>query len=135
MLLFPLLSCLMLVHSILNLGHCYLKNTGVKIWFEGIFHFQITFPSQKILADDATIGEWNLQGLPTDDLSTQNGIIVTSASRFPLLIDPQGQAKAWLKNREGPNGLKICRLGDKYFRQKLRRLPAVWSTFTNRRCG
>ncbi|KAL0227387.1 hypothetical protein P9112_014711 [Eukaryota sp. TZLM1-RC] len=73
----------------------------------------------KILADDATIGEWNLQGLPTDDLSTQNGIIVTSASRFPLLIDPQGQAKAWLKNREGPNGLKICRLGDKYFRQNL----------------
>jgi dynein heavy chain len=52
------------------------------------------------LVDDATVGEWNLQGLPSDDLSVQNAIMVTRSSRFPLLIDPQGQAMSWIRKRE-----------------------------------
>ncbi|GLD99919.1 hypothetical protein PINS_up008647 [Pythium insidiosum] len=52
------------------------------------------------LVDSATISDWNLQGLPSDPLSTQNGILVARASRFPLLIDPQGQALSWVLHRE-----------------------------------
>lgn len=52
------------------------------------------------LVDDATVGEWNLQGLPSDDLSVQNAIMVTRSTRYPLMIDPQGQAMSWIKKRE-----------------------------------
>ena len=33
--------------------------------------------------------EWNLAGLPSDSTSLENGIIVSKARRWPLMIDPQ----------------------------------------------
>jgi dynein heavy chain len=55
------------------------------------------------MVDIGTIGDWNMQGLPADQLSIQNGILVTRSSRFPFMIDPQGQALSWIKKKEANN--------------------------------
>ncbi|KAG6966781.1 hypothetical protein JG688_00006600 [Phytophthora aleatoria] len=53
------------------------------------------------LADPTDVRSWNAHGLPRDPLSTENGVITTRGKRWPLMIDPQGQANKWIKAMEG----------------------------------
>ncbi|KAM8851316.1 dynein axonemal heavy chain 8-like isoform 1-T4 [Spinachia spinachia] len=93
------------------------------IWEKELRKHQIPFTENlsliSDLVDPPTISEWNLQGLPGDDLSVQNGIIVTKATRYPLLIDPQTQGKAWIKEKEKANSLQVTSLNNKFFRSHL----------------
>eukprot|EP00933_Yihiella_yeosuensis_P043885 TRINITY_DN38909_c0_g1_i1.p1 TRINITY_DN38909_c0_g1~~TRINITY_DN38909_c0_g1_i1.p1 ORF type:complete len:1392 (-),score=349.09 TRINITY_DN38909_c0_g1_i1:292-4071(-) len=52
----------------------------------------------EILCEASEIRGWGIQSLPSDDLSTENGILVTRGRRWPLMIDPQGQGNRWIKN-------------------------------------
>eukprot|EP00494_Astrolonche_serrata_P001508 UN01514 len=58
------------------------------------------------------MNQWIKEGLPSDELSIQNGILTTRASRFPLCIDPQMQAIKWIKERESENKLNIRTFND-----------------------
>lgn len=78
-------------------------------------------PCSEEFSLNATLGEpvkirsWTIAGLPTDSFSVENGIITSNARRWPLMIDPQGQANKWIKNMEKPNGLSVVKLTDSDF--------------------
>jgi dynein heavy chain len=79
------------------------------------FPFAEDFSIARILGEPVVIREWALQGLPSDDLSVENGIICTAAKRWPLLIDPQSQGNKWIKNREKENNLCTIKLSNAKF--------------------
>ena len=65
--------------------------------------------------------QWNADSLPADIVSTENGSIVCSTSRWPLIIDPQLQGIHWIKNKESGSerNLQVVRLGQKDLVRKL----------------
>ena len=71
------------------------------------------------LGDPVKIRQWNIDGLPTDGFSVDNGIIVFNARRWPLMIDPQGQANKWIRNMEKKNNLQIIKLTDGQYLRSL----------------
>ncbi|XP_032178397.1 dynein heavy chain 2, axonemal isoform X4 [Mustela erminea] len=68
------------------------------------------FTFDNFLSNPTKVRDWNIQGLPSDAFSTENGIIVTRGNRWALMIDPQAQALKWIKNMEGNQGLQIIDL-------------------------
>ncbi|XP_053136194.1 dynein axonemal heavy chain 10 [Hemicordylus capensis] len=77
------------------------------------------FRLENLLTDDVEISRWGSQGLPPDELSVQNGILTTRASRFPLCIDPQQQALNWIKRKEERNNLRTASFNDPDFLKQL----------------
>eukprot|EP00069_Balaena_mysticetus_P013367 bmy_01484T0 len=77
------------------------------------------FRLENLLTDDIEISRWGSQGLPPDELSVQNGILTTRASRFPLCIDPQQQALNWIKRKEEKNNLRVASFNDPDFLKQL----------------
>nr|CAI5856319.1 unnamed protein product [Callosobruchus analis] len=88
----------------------------LKGWNE--FSFETGIPCSQNFSLVTTMGEpvviraWNIAGLPVDNYSIENGIISTTARRWPLMIDPQGQANRWVKNMEKNNRLQVIKLTD-----------------------
>uniref|UniRef100_A0A383V949 AAA+ ATPase domain-containing protein n=1 Tax=Tetradesmus obliquus TaxID=3088 RepID=A0A383V949_TETOB len=73
-----------------------------------------------VLGEPVTIRSWLLDGLPNDSLSIDNAIIISKTRRWPLMIDPQGQANKWVKSIEKKHQLEVVKLSggpDTYMRQ------------------
>ncbi|XP_056602033.1 dynein axonemal heavy chain 2 isoform X3 [Triplophysa dalaica] len=85
-----------------------------KIWMKQVRELEVPcspgFSFAAFLSKPTAVREWNIQGLPSDAFSTENGVIVTRGNRWPLMVDPQGQAQKWIKNMELKRGLKVIDL-------------------------
>ena len=96
---------------------------AIQAWSEKLREAKITcsdsFSLAKVLGDPIKIRAWNIAGLPSDAFSIDNGIIVQNGRRWPLMIDPQGQANKWVKNMEKSNALVIIKLTDSDFVRNL----------------
>ena len=90
------------------------------------------FDVRQLLTDDVAVSQWASDGLPSDALSVQNGILTSVSTdytgkgkragkiRFPLCIDPQMQAVSWIKRQhQGNPRFETATFGDPDFLKKL----------------
>lgn len=81
--------------------------------------FSEDFSLQNVLGDDVTIQAWQLCGLPSEQFSTDNGIITFTSKRWVLMMDPQEIGKKWIQAVEKNNNLQILKQSDSEFLRNL----------------
>jgi dynein heavy chain 1 len=62
---------------------------------------------------------WQAEGLPGDQLSLENGVILDHAMRFPLVIDPSGSAISFLMKKYHDDKIQKTSFLDKAFMKTL----------------
>ncbi|KAH8363782.1 hypothetical protein KR200_006735, partial [Drosophila serrata] len=86
------------------------------LWVIKCSEFKIPSSSEfnllKVLGDPYEMRQWNVDGLPKDNISIENGIYATRALRWALMIDPQEQANRWIRNMERANNLQVIKMTD-----------------------
>jgi dynein heavy chain, axonemal len=104
------------------------RSSLVSSWQKALTDYNIPHTKgcnvETTLANPVKVRSWQLFSLPSDSLSTQNGIIMDNARRWPLLIDPQGQANRFIRNMAkdkefAENGMDVVKLTDKNFLRTL----------------
>jgi dynein heavy chain 2 len=60
---------------------------------------QSAFAFKRTMSTESELLQWKTMGLPSDDLSQENALVITNASdRVPFIIDPASAATEWLKS-------------------------------------
>ena len=69
------------------------------------YHIKFTpdFTLKEILGDEEKISEWTIRGLPNETTAYENMIIIdeTVHKKYPVIIDPQGQAFRYMRDHMG----------------------------------
>ena len=71
-----------------------------------------SYKPELLLTTDVEILKWNSDGLPSDDLSVQNGVLITRTPKWPYVVDPQLQVNRWIKEKEKGSKLIIRSVND-----------------------
>ena len=80
------------------------RKKAVEDWQEKATELGVAYSEdyslQGTLGNQITIQSWYMNGLLRDNLSTDNGIILSTAERWVLMVDPQDIANRWIKTME-----------------------------------
>ncbi|CAG8703815.1 1497_t:CDS:2, partial [Acaulospora colombiana] len=90
-------------------GH--LTEAGIK------FKPELSFPEYLSTADDRL--SWQSKALPSDTLCTENAIMLKRFNRYPLIIDPTGQATTFLLNEYKDRKITVTSFLDEAFLKNL----------------
>lgn len=85
----------------------HLSDAGIK--FKG----ELSLPEYLSTADDRL--SWQSNALPTDNLCTENAIMLKRFNRYPLIIDPTGQATTFLLNEYKSRKITVTSFLDEAF--------------------
>ncbi|PWN51565.1 putative cytoplasmic dynein heavy chain 2 [Violaceomyces palustris] len=89
----------------------HLSEAGIK------FKPELSFSDYLSTADDRI--EWQSKSLPADTLCTENAIMLKRWNRYPLIIDPSGQAMDFLLNEYKVQKLTVTSFLDEAFLKAL----------------
>jgi dynein heavy chain len=73
------------------------------------------FSLNDTLGNAVEVRSWIINRLPNDAFSVENAIMLSRSNRWPLMIDPQGQANKWVKKMEDTKGLKVVKQNQSNF--------------------
>ena len=117
----------LLVASVISYLGCFTKSYRVDLlenyWMPNFAKLPTEIPNSlgyeganvlSLLTDDVIIAGWNNEGLPSDQMSTENATILTNSLKWPMMIDPQLQGIKWIKNKYSAS-LTTIRLGQREY--------------------
>jgi dynein heavy chain len=94
-------------------------------WRDGLKQLNMTYTEgtsmKSCIGEPIKMQQWVVCGLPNDNLSLENGIIIDRSRRWPLMIDPQRQANKYIKNmgKNTDTGIDVCKLSQPKFLRTL----------------
>ncbi|KAJ3052006.1 Cytoplasmic dynein 2 heavy chain 1 [Rhizophlyctis rosea] len=79
----------------------------------------VNFEFRSVMSSESEQLVWKSEGLPSDALSLENAIVILNGNVTPLVIDPAGQAIAWLKTHLADRKPEIINQHDETFLRAL----------------
>ncbi|XP_039385914.1 dynein heavy chain 14, axonemal isoform X18 [Mauremys reevesii] len=93
-----------------------LINECLRLCNENIIPVSPNYSLITAMTEKNEISKWQNEGLPLDQYSIENAILVKYGQRWPLLIDPQKQAYRWICQMEGNRLRQIHASDSNYLR-------------------
>merc|ERR1719394_1933518 len=100
-----------------------MRHTLFSNWCEHLkaahIQFRTDLARTEFLSDPDQRIQWQSNRLPTDDLCTENAIMLSRFNRYPLIIDPSGQATEFIMNEYAGKKITKTSFLDDSFRKNL----------------